>query len=842
MSAASNARADAVLRDALALDDPERSRYVEAACAGDPDLQADVEELLRLAFEPAPGLEPGVLADGPLVRGALEAAAAASTLTPGEIVGAWRVVREIGRGGMATVYLVDRADHEFEQRGALKLVRAAAASDEIAWRLQQERRILATLTHPDIARLLDGGQTADGRPYLVMELVDGRPIDRYCDELRLSVDERIALFLRVCRAVQYAHRHLVVHGDLKPLNIVVTTDHHVKLLDFGIARLISPADVQRGDVAEREAARALTPEYASPEQVRGDHVGIGSDVYQLGLVLYVLLTGTRPQAVTDATPDALSRAVCETVPARPSEQVAAAGEETAARRRTTPSALARRLRGDLDAIVRCALRKDPAHRYASVGELVADIERHQTHFPVHARSGGPGYRASRFAARHRIAVGWTLALLVLAAVVLPAWAAQRWRASQEAARAEQIERVIEDLFAFPRPRMRAEPPTGATFLDHAAQLVRAELEGQRSSQARLLTLLGRSYNALGHYDRSVAVLEQALALGRAQYGPSSLEVAETLEWLGQSQHYLGRYEAADASVREALAIRSSRLGADDPHTVRLAIELGDLQHTRGALADAERTLRGAVDTLRAVAASTPPERLDQDTLPRAIRDLASTLRDRGHLEEAAALFREAIAMFTALHGEDSHQVATSQVYAARLQVLRAELDLAEATIAAALGTLRRVYEGDHALVGVALATLGYLRIEQGRYDEAGVALGEAQRITRELLGEAHPLVGRTAAHEAELALRRGRWDDAVAHARLTLDTLERASLTDHPSAIDARTTLGEALLALGKREAAVRELGAGLDRAERQYVDGDRRILRLRHALGRALDAPARRR
>jgi eukaryotic-like serine/threonine-protein kinase len=842
MSGARDTRADAVLRDALALDAPERSRYVEAACAGDADLRAEVEELLRLAFEPAPALEPGVLADGPLVRDALEAAAAASTLTPDETVGAWRVVREIGRGGMATVYLVERAESGFEQRGALKLVRASAASEEIAWRLQQERRILATLTHPDIARLLDGGQTADGRPYLVMELVDGRPIDRYCDELRLTVGERIALFLRVCRAVQYAHRHLVVHGDLKPLNIVVTTDHQVKLLDFGIARLISPAAAQAGDAPAREAARALTPDYASPEQVRGGEVGIGSDVYQLGLVLYALLTGARPQAVTDVTPDALARVVCEAEPVHPSERAGAAGEATAARRRTTPKALARALRGDLDAIVLCALRKDPAGRYASVGELVADIERHRTRFPVHARSGGPGYRASRFAARHRIAVGWAVALLVLAAVVLPAWAAQRWRAAQEAARAEQIERVIQDLFAFPRPRVRAEPPTGATFLDHAAQLVQAELEGQRSSQARLLTLLGRSYNALGHYDRSVDVLEQALTLGRAQSGPSSLEVAETLEWLGQSQHYLGRYEAAEASVREALAIRTSRLGADDPHTVRLAIELGDLQHTRGALADAEQTLRGAVDTLRAVGATATPESLDHDSLPRAIRDLASTLRDRGRLDEAAARFHEAVAMFTALHGEDSQQVATTQVYAVRLHVLRSELDLAEATIAAALDTLRRVYEGDHALLGVALATLGYLRTEQSRYDEASVALEEAQRITRELLGEAHPLVGRTAAHEAELALRRGRWDEAVTHARLTLATLARSGLTDHPAAIDARTTLGEALLALGEREAAVRELGAGLDLAERQYDDGDRRILRLRRALGRALDAPPARR
>jgi serine/threonine-protein kinase len=288
-------RVDALFADALALDAGDRGAFLDRRCRGEPALRADVDELLRLAFQPATYLERSVVASGLLPDALASARAFETDLEPGQRIGSWRVVREVGRGGMATVFLVDRVEGQFEQRGALKLVRSMAGSDDIPRRLQRERRILASLTHPGIARLLDGGQTEDGRPFFVMEFVEGFPIDRYCDDRRLTIDDRLDLFLRVCEAVQHAHRQLVVHRDIKPSNIIVTTDGDVKLLDFGIAKLLSPGDKRDDDAVTSPVIRILTPEYASPEQVRNEPVAIASDVYQLGLLLYELLTGHRAQ-------------------------------------------------------------------------------------------------------------------------------------------------------------------------------------------------------------------------------------------------------------------------------------------------------------------------------------------------------------------------------------------------------------------------------------------------------------------------------------------------------------------------------------------------------------------
>jgi eukaryotic-like serine/threonine-protein kinase len=827
------ARVDALFAEALTLDAGDRGAFLDRRCWGEPALRADVDELLRLAFQPAPSLERGVVASGFLPDALASARVFETELEPGQRIGSWRVVREVGRGGMATVFLVERVEGQFEQRGALKLVRPMAGSKEIARRLQRERRILASLTHPGIARLLDGGQTEDGRPFFVMEFVEGFPIDCYCDDRRLTIADRLDLFLRVCEAVQHAHRQLVVHRDIKPSNIIVTSDGDVKLLDFGIAKLLSPGEKRDDDITS-PVIRILTPEYASPEQVRNEPVAIASDVYQLGLLLYELLTGHRAQVVVDATTGALERAVCDTPPVRPSIRAAAASGAVAGARRMMPRALVRALKGDLDTIVLCTLRKEPDRRYASVGELLADIRRYRTGLPVHSRHDEWSYRAGKFIGRHRIALGWATAVLVAASVAFPAWLDQRSRAASQAARAEQIERLIGDLFAFPNPRVRPQPPAARTYIDHAANLVRAELQDQPASQGRLLTLLGRLYNALGLYGPSIDVLEQALRLRREISGADSAEVAETLEWLGQSQHYSGRYDEATASVRDSLAIRRLHRGPDDPDTIRTAIELGDLLHTRGEIVEAERTLREVVGTLRSRALTLRTEELGHDSFPRAIRDLASVLRDRGLLDESAALYREAIDVFRTLHGEPNQQVATSQVYFAHLLIMRSEFEQAEAMLNDSIPTLRRIYDGDHALVGIGLRTFGHLRIAQGRLREAEALLEAAQRVQRQWLGADHPMVARAMAHEAELALQRGHPRDAAALASRTQEAFDRLRMTDHPSAIEARRTLGEALLALGDRDAAARELTACLASAERQFVVGDERVARIREVLAGA--------
>ena len=574
--------------------------------------------------------------------------------------------------------------------------------------------------------------------------------------------------------------------------------------------------------------RILTPEYASPEQVRGEPVAIASDVYQLGLLLYELLTGHKAQSIGGTAQREMEQAICVTQPVRPSVRVA--GDDRAAHaRRLSAAALVRRLSGDLDTIVLYALRKEADRRYASVDDLIADVERFRDGLPVRAQVDSFGYRARKFIARRRVALAWSSVAFAIVATALPAIVGERLRSAREAARAAQVEAILADMFAFASPRVLAPTPTARHYADHAAALVRRELQSQPASQARLLSVVGDVYNALGEYGAAIEVVNGSLTLRRDLYGPESVEAAHALSTLGLSQHYAGRYDEAEASFLEALRILRARGGPSSPDTVSTMIEFGDLLHTRGRLVEAEQMLREAVGPLRSAGLAQGDE-----ALPRAVLYLANVLRDRGSFDEAQALFREAIDSFGRVHGEQHQQVAVSQSYLARLLVMRSDFAAADSMLDDAVRVLRETYDGNHALVATTLRELGYLRIEQGRYAEATSILNDAMRMQQRLLGTQHSLVPRTRAHQAELARRRGSTVEAIGLARQTVDEFARIGMSDHPSAIDARTTLGEALTTLGDRAAAQRELRLALSSAERQFVPGDRRIARLRAALERA--------
>jgi serine/threonine-protein kinase len=847
---------DAIFEEALDLPPDAQSALLDARCGTDTALRHEVMELLHLsranarafglpseAFRHAAmrsaGHTPAVPAPDANVN--VDAADA------GARIGGWRVIREIGRGGMGAVYLVERAGGDFAQRGALKLVEGSGRAEDVHKRLERERRILASLSHPHIAQLLDGGRADDGRPYLVMEYVEGRHIDRFCDDECLTIDERLDLFSHVCAALQQAHRQLVVHRDVKPSNIIVTADRHPILVDFGIARLLS-TDHEHDGAATGPAARILTPDYASPEQVRGEPVAIASDVYQLGLLLYELLTGAQAQSIGRASRtvrrNTLEQSVCQTEPLRPSVRARDLRPACYAARRTTPRALARALQGDLDSIILCALRKEPERRYGSVADLLDDIDRHRRGAPLRAGAESVMYRARKFMARHRAGVAWTSAGLIAAIALLVMVGESRIRAAREAAEARQMERLLAELFTVPNRALTGRPPAALDYVRQAVELTRRQLAGQPESQARLLTLLGQTSTNLGNYELSNDVLSQALALRVTTSGAGSLETADALTVLAQGQHYLGRYDDAEVSLRRALAIRNQHRGPGDALTIETTLNLGDLLHTRGNLTAAETLLRGAVDALRKrppptndVALAQPAERGrldDLDQIARALRDLGNVLRDRGLLDESEKCYREAIALLTSRHGESHVAVAETNAYFGRLLVRRGKLEEADARLEQSLSSLRRSFEGEHPLTGTALRELGLLRIRQERFAEAERVLADAQEVFRVWVGEDHPMVPRARAHQAELALRRGDYAEAVRLALLTLDQFRRLRLDDHPSAIDARLTLGQALLALGRTTEAERELAAGLTRARRQISDEDPRIAEFRSGLTRA--------
>jgi eukaryotic-like serine/threonine-protein kinase len=405
-------RVDDLLRSAIDCEPSQRASFLDEACAGDHAIRQKIEALLAADRE----------ADDFLERPAIEAGTSLTTEPPtaslvGRLIGAYRIVRELGRGGMGTVYLAERADGQFRKQVAIKLVKRGMDSDAVLQRFRGERQILASLDHPHIASLFDAGTTDDGVSYFIMEYVEGQPIDIYCTTHRLSTRDRLHLFGLVCAAVQHAHEHHVVHRDLKPTNILVTEDRVPKLLDFGIAKLLAPGSA--GSTATTVGLRPMTPAYASPEQVRGEPVTPVSDVYALGVLLYQLLTGRLPYCLEDATAARIARAVCEQEPEKPSTAVSRCApistmdtEALAVPRLQSPrvtrnvetTALRRSLAGDLDNITMMALRKEPSRRYGSVAQFAEDVRRHLEGRPVLARGNGLAYRGRRFVARNKTAV------------------------------------------------------------------------------------------------------------------------------------------------------------------------------------------------------------------------------------------------------------------------------------------------------------------------------------------------------------------------------------------------------------------------------------------------------
>jgi WD40 repeat protein/serine/threonine protein kinase len=536
---------DEIFADALALPEPERTDFVARACGDDAALRAAVLSLLaahpaaQRYFEGAPHLSDSRFAP-------------ATARAPGDVIGAYRIVSLVAEGGMGAVYRATRID-DFEKQVAIKCIRAVHGGGDFVERFRQERQVLARLEHAGIARLLDGGTDASGQPYLVMEFVDGVSLLAYADAHRLDTRSRLELFLSVCEAVQYAHRHLVIHRDLKPGNILVDVEGRVKLLDFGIAKVLTDAAGQVGD-ALPTVVPALTPAYASPEQLRGEAVSTATDVYSLGVVLYELTVGARPYEVS-ATLDAQTvRAICETEPTRPSRAARHASDESASRRASTPARLSRLLTGDLDTIVLCALRKDPERRYASVAELADDLLRFLDNRPVRARPESLSYLLTKFVQRHRWAVAMATALLV---VVAGAWFLTlhtNRRLDEEAQRARRL--------AYVSSLAAAE----SAIRDNRVEEARARLEAAPAE------LRGWEWNHLhGRTDRSLGtarahekgITSVAFSTGDSSVFTASLD-GRVREWSVPGAAMLGEWGPFGAGVESiALLSEAFALGLED---------------------------------------------------------------------------------------------------------------------------------------------------------------------------------------------------------------------------------------------------------------------------------------
>ncbi|MFL5579076.1 MAG: tetratricopeptide repeat protein [Gemmatimonadaceae bacterium] len=828
MNATRRAEVESVFESALDLATTERAAWLAARCAGDAELRREVDSLLAAHATPDGPLERGVAAFAGLLAAERADRVDHVERAMGERrIGPYRVIRELGRGGMGVVYLAERADGAFHRQVAIKLLRASPDADELHRRFLAERQILAALDHPHIARLLDGG-TADGQlPYLVMEYVDGLPITEWCDRERLDVAARLRLFEDVCEAVQSAHQSLVIHRDLKPSNILVTADGEVKLLDFGIAKLLAPSFGAVDLPHTRTGIRVMTPEYASPEQVRGEPLSTASDVYALGVILYELLTGRRPYQLKTGSPRELHELVCEREPERPSS-VAARRDAilrddgttrehdpvaVAWARGTTPERVTRQLRGDADAIVLKALRKEPRRRYGSAELLGEDLTRLRDGRPVSAHAGTRGYRFRKLLARNRVGVAaGALAVLSLGAgtavAAREAALARRERDRAESARAQAEQALLESeemgTFLVGLFDGSAPGPTGTPDLARAVDLLVARgaaqvpvREGQPLVQARMLDAMGRLYYALGRYGDARDAYERSIALRRANHG-GALETATTLIRLGRVLRTLGRAEEAEVLTTEALEKRRAVLGARHPAVAEALEELRSVAIYRGQLAPAEALAREAVAIREEVTAAGA----DARPLANSYFYLGSTLRRRGKSIEAERRLRQAIAMTERVTSPRDPAVAWLTVRLGDLYFESWErADSAEAMYGRAIALLSAIYGESHQQVAAARLSLVPILQARGRLAEAERLALRAAELERGARGRGTPLVG-PLTYLARVYVEQGRFDEAERTQREAVRLWGSAVGTSATTYAGALVNLGDVLLARGRVAAA----------------------------------------
>jgi eukaryotic-like serine/threonine-protein kinase len=709
-------RIEALFYEALEHAPAAREAFLASACGSDLDLRREIDSLLAASDKTL----------GFIQRPLQEAARSLddrSEITSGRQIGSYRLLGVLGEGGMGRVYLAARADDLYKQQVAIKLMHAGfAQTRRMLLRFGAERQILANLNHPNIARLLDGG-VSDGLPYLVMEYVDGVPIDEYCRQHGLGIESRLKLFCTVCRAVEYAHKNLVVHRDIKPGNILVAADGTPKLLDFGIAKLLADGtDLTR----TRTGERMMTPEYASPEQVRGDSITTSTDVYALGVLLYELLSGRRPFHIETTSPIEIARVICEQTPTAPS----IVGKENPD---TAPPDASRKLSGDLDNIVLMAMRKEPARRYVSVGQFAEDIEAFLGGYPVRARTDTWGYRSGKFVRRHRAAFVATIIVAIALVGFSIGMGLFARRAQRERLAAEREAQFLNSIFQSTTPDVaRGRQVTGRELLDQGTKRVETEFSGEPQLQATLFDNIGRAYTSLGLYRTGEEVLQRAYNLRKQTLGDSDLNTAATLDSLATAVRLENEYSRAEPLFRGALAVRMQKLPPDDLLIASSMSNLGECLYWEGKDTDAESMLRRALDIQR--------RRHKDDDLSSTDNYLALVLGRKGEFGEAVQLLREAVAI-NAKIGTDTPDYANSLHNLAGALIDAGNLSEAEAMDKQSLAIRRKVNGPGHPDLSYPLNNLGYLFLEKGEWASAEPFLKENLDIRRSTDGKGPRLAG-----------------------------------------------------------------------------------------------------
>lgn len=747
-------RIEVLFHRALEVDEDARAAWVQQACGDDLELRAELESLLAPA-EMTLGAVKGAVAEA---AGAMFEAEAGE---PGRI-GAYRIVRTLGQGGMGTVYLAERDDDQYKRLVAIKVLRSALSrSPAFQVLFRSERQILADLDHPNIARMLDGGITDRGAPYLVMEYIDGIALDIYCQQHKLGLAERLGLFKALCSAVAYAQSHMVIHRDLKPMNVLVGADGTPKLLDFGIAKLMNPYDSIPEPAAGLDTERMLTPDYASPEQLLGQPISTATDVYALGVLLFELLTGELPfggvragmgPRESERSRREQARAICEQPPRLPSD--------VSLRTAALPAAEARKLRGDLDAIVLKALRKLPAERYPGAAQMLSDLDRHAKNLPVEAVEPTLAYSLGKFVQRHRVGVWLTAVAAILVVVFALSMGFLARRATRGEARARREETFLASIFKTATPEgAKGDKLTTRQVLDEAVGRLDTELADDPQLQGNIAENIAEAYMAQGLYDQADPLLQRALKVAEKFDGKRSKTYRDDLANLANEIRLKGDYQRAEPLLREALTLAQSNYKSRSIEVAHAQSMLGECLYLEDSNTESEALLRQALDTERTIDAN-----LQDGTRSY----LALVLERRGAFVEAAQLLRESTEMSAKQEGRESANYLISLHNLAGAEIDAGDLDGAARSEQEVLTTRRKIWGYDHPDTAYSLNNLGFIYLEQGRWQQAEPLLLENVAITAKLGDGKSPRyaialanVGRVQEQKGDLSSAAGSYDKGL---------------------------------------------------------------------------------
>ena len=736
----------------------ERASYLEEQCGQDLALRAEVVELLEANEEGmAMSVEHLLIKDDS--SGHVKEAAYA-----GKMIGPYLLQRRIGTGGMGEVYLARRSDEQYEQDVALKLIHPGHRSKHIFARFRLERQVLARLTHPNITGLLDGGIDEMGRPYFVMQYVDGIPITEYCDKHALTIDERLDLFCTVCDAVQHAHRNLVVHRDLKPSNIMVTEEGVVQLLDFGIAKILNP-DWEMSIAITQSEMRFMTPEYAAPEQVKGDAITTATDVYGLGILLYEILTGSRPYQIKNKAPSEIERIICDTPPTRPSmvfEVSRTPDQDTIVQsRKIGMQRLKKMLKGDLDNIVLMALRKEPSRRYSTAAQLAEDIQRFQKRLPVQAQRDSVPYRMHKFIDRHRLAVSSAamFVALLLAFSIFTVYQSgllkqERDVARTEKARAEQVIGLLVSLFETTNP---AIVPGGDTlsvgaFIEQGVEKTLTEVEDDPALATVMKNTIGKMYSAQGKYPQGKAFLAEAFDMQEQLYGKYDSTTTAYMHELATIIKRLGDDSTARIMYDDLLERNIKIFGPEHP---RVALSLQNVALTE---ADNETRLSLLEASLAMRKKLLPPDHTD---IADGLNQLAIYHFHEGDYERTVAMLEESLSIVEATYSPGHPHILT---VLGNLTLCLNKLGKTEEAIEKQreiIAQLHIVKRDSSMQTANTWNNLGVMLTGDGRFVEAEEAFRTALNIQFDRLGAKHPRVINTRRNVGVLLGYLGRYDEGI---------------------------------------------------------------------------------